>query len=178
MTARSDFRGIPAIVSVFAVSLLVAAAAAPESGGWPKKPNAQGEFCWVAGPSGGQLDEYSLVIAQITNMGNSHFLYHGQAYRIQSDIDLTRIGPLEPFNGNAEKDGSTVIGQVTKASILDRDDPDPDLLESYAGIYSFDLGTLGGVAEGIISTCPVGGLLPCEDQINTGPVPLTPVACP
>jgi len=178
MTARKYLCGLAYVFAVLTVALLVAAPAAAETSGWPKKPNAQGEFCWVAGPSGSQLDEYSLVIAQITNMGNDHYLYHGQAYRVQSDIDLTRIGPLEPFNGNAEKDGSTVVGQVTKAEILDRDDPDPDMLEIYSGYYWFDLPTLEGVAEGIISTCPVGGLLPCEDQINTGPIPLMPVTCP
>ena len=178
MKARREPCRVVAVAMVFTIAVLVATVVAAEPEGMPKSPDAPGEFCWVAGPSGSQLDEYSLVIAQITNMGNGHLLYHGQAYRVESDIDLTRIGPLEPFNGNAERDGSSVIGQITKASILDRDDPDPDLLESYTGLYSFDLGTLEGVAEGIISTCPVGGLLPCEDQINTGPIPLMPVSCP
>ena len=112
---KRAMQGCSRFAMVFTIAVLVATVVAAEAGGWPKNPDAQGEFCWVAGPSGSQLDEYSLVIAQITNMGNGHFLYHGKAYRVQSDIDLTRIGPLEPFNGNAEKDGSTVIGQVTKA---------------------------------------------------------------
>ena len=175
MKAKRGFCGLAAIVAFFTVVLLVATVATAAPGGWPKK---KGERCWIAGPSGSELDEFSLVIAQVTNMGNDHYLYHGQAYRVVSDVDLTPQGLPQPFNGNAEIDGGTVIGQLTKAEILDRMAPDPDLLESYAGLFWFDKDTLEGFAEGIISTCPIGGLLPCEDQINTGPIPLMPVGCP
>jgi hypothetical protein len=178
MKAKREPCSVAAVAMVFTIAVLVATVVAARPDGMPNNPDAQGEFCWVAGPAGSQLDEYSLVIAQITNMGNGHLLYHGKTYRVQSNIDLTRIGSLQAFNGSAERDGSAVIGQLTKAEILERDDPDPDLIESYVGYLWFDLGTLEGFTEGIISTCPVGGLLPCDDQINTGPIPLMPVACP
>ena len=173
MTARKGFCGLAAVVTVFTVALLVAtAAAAAPPGGWPNK---KGELCWVATAIG---PEYSLVIAQITNMGNDHYLYHGQAYRLDENLDPVPDVEIQPFSGNAEIAGGTVIGQLTKVEILERLAPDPDLLETYTGIFRFDLATLEGVAEGIISTCPVGGSPSCDSQINTGPIPLWPVPCP
>lgn len=170
MTARR----LSACVAVCTVALLVAgvAVAAPP-GAWP---NNKAELCWLAGPSGSELDEYSMVIAQITNMGNDHYLFHGQAYRVMSDTDWTALGDLQPFNGNAELDGTIVVGQLTKVEI--NAFHSPIMLETYTGRFWFDLGTLEGDAEGIISMCESGGDDACETQINTGPIPLTPIPCP
>jgi len=170
MTARKGFCGLAAVVTVFTVALLVAtAAAAAPPGGWPNK---KGELCWLANAEG----EFSLVIAQITNMGNDHYLYHGQAWRVESDTDWTPLGTLQPFSGNAEIEGSEVIGQLTKVEINQLHDP--VVLETYTGIFWFELGTLEGEVEGIISMCIFGVVGDCGVQINTGRIPLRPVPCP
>jgi len=166
-------------IAVFLAALLVAAQVAAAPGLWPSK---KGERCWVAespsdDPSG--LDEYSLVRAMITNMGSDHYLFHGQAYRVNSPADLTSIGMLQALGGNVEFDPveNAWIGQITKTEVLDRSS-DPDLLEAYVGLLIFDAATLDGEVEGVITVCKAGEENAICEIFNTGPIPLTPIQCP
>jgi hypothetical protein len=162
-------------VAVFLVALLVAAQLAAAPSAWPKK---KGELCWVATSPG---PEYSLVRAQITNMGSDHYLFHGQAYRVASPGDLTSIGMLQALGGNVEfdEDGDRWIGQITKTEVLLRNPPiDPNLLEAYVGLLILDSVTLDGTVEGVITTCEAGYPNSVCGSFNTGPIAMTLTACP
>lgn len=109
-----------------------AVTAAPKTG-WPDKG---GELCWVADADG----EESYVRAQVTNMGNGHYLFHGVAYRLPD-------GALQPFDGNAELNGDSVVGTITKMELRE------NTLESYSGILTFDATSLDGSGDGVITEC-------------------------
>jgi len=163
-------------VTVFLVALLVAAQVAAAPSAWPNK---KGELCWVAESPSSSGPEYSLIRAQITNMGSDHYLFHGQAYRVDSPVDLTSIGMLQAVGGNVEfdPDGDRWIGQITKTEVLDRS-PDPDLLEAYVGLLILDSVTLDGTVEGVITTCEAGYPNSVCGSLNTGPIAMTLTACP
>jgi len=165
-------------VAVFLVALLVAAQLAAAPSAWPNK---KGELCWVAESPSTSGPEYSLVRAQITNMGSDHYLFHGQAYRVDDPGDLTSIGMLQAVGGNVEfdPDGDRWIGQITKTEVLLRDPPtDPNLLEAYVGLLVLDAVTLDGTVEGVITTCEAGYPNSVCGSINTGPIEMTLTACP
>lgn len=163
-------------VAVFLVALLVAAQLSAAPGLWPKK---KGERCWVAESPSSSGPEYSLVRAQITNMGSDHYLFHGQAYRVDDPGDLTSIGMLQAVGGNVEfdPDNDAWIGQITKTEVLDRS-PNPDLLEAYVGLLVLDAVTLDGTVEGVITTCEAGYPNSVCGSLNTGPISMTLTACP
>lgn len=142
--------------SVFACLMLLggvlATAASAAPGLWPAK---KGEVCWVAEDAGGDL---SFVRAQVTNMGNDHYLFHGQAYRFGA-IEL------QSFTGNAELNGDSIVGMITKMQL------NGAWLESYTGLMTFDVATLDGGANGIVSECQVADPTVC-DTFGTGVVDL------
>lgn len=166
------FRKTPVIaLALFAlVGLLVSEAVLAAPNAWPAK---KGELCWDVNSSG----EHSMVIAQITNMGSGHYLFHGQAYRINGVI-----GPLQPFSGNAEIDATDpadvrVIGMLSKTEIH----ANGNEMETFMGRFNLDYDDLGGTAVGITHVCDisvgVGNVTTCA-LINAGPVSMTLVDCP
>ena len=154
------------------MTLLVCSAASAAQPAWPAK---KGELCWDANAGG----EHSLVIAQVTNMGNAHYLFHGQAYR----SDLGPPGPMQPFDGNAEIDATDpnnlrIIAMITKTEIRPGS---PGTLEIYTGQIDLDYETLNGAAEGIIYICDnpeTPSETPTCNFITTGQISMTKVACP
>lgn len=169
---RAKLVGITTL-GLMAVFVCAAAWAAPPA--WPAR---KGELCWEADADG----EISLVIAQVTNMGNGHYVFHGQGFR----SDIPPLGPLQPFDGSAEVDASDandirVIGMITKTEIRPAANGDPRTFEVYSGQFNLDYETLDGVAEGIIYICPMPPTqvepAPCE-FITTGEIEMTRVACP
>jgi hypothetical protein len=154
------------------MTLLVCSAASAAPPTWPAK---KGELCWEADAEG----EISLVIAQVTNMGNAHYLFHGQAYR----SDLGPPGPMQPFDGNAEIDATDpndirIVGMITKTEIRSGS---PPTLEIYSGQIDLDYETLNGAAEGIIYICDnpqTPSETPTCQFITTGSITMTLVDCP
>ncbi len=152
------------LVGLFVSEAVLAAPAA-----WPAK---KGELCWDANVNG----EHSLVIAQITNMGAAHYLFHGLAYRSGATP-----GPLQPINGNAEIDATDpddirIIGALTKTKINT-----DGSMEIYTGELNLAYDGLGGTAQGIFYICdltvPVNTPTTCT-AMNGGPAVMTLVDCP
>ncbi|MGB6335375.1 MAG: hypothetical protein WBG93_21500 [Thermoanaerobaculia bacterium] len=166
---------VAGLTTLCLMTLLVCTAASAAPPAWPSK---KGELCWDANAGG----EHSLVIAQVTNMGNAHYVFHGQAYR----SDLVSPGPMQPFDGNAEIDATNpsdvrVTAMITKTEIRPVHNGNPRTLEIYSGQIDLDYDTLDGWAEGIIYICEdpqTPSETPTCKFITTGQISMTKVACP
>jgi hypothetical protein len=160
---------------LFLMTLLVCTTASAAPPTWPAK---KGEPCGEADADG----EISLIIAQATNMGTAHYIFHGQAYR----SDLMPAGPMQPFDGNAEIDATNpadirVIAMITKTEIRPAENTNPRTLEIYSGQIDLDYETLDGSAEGIIYICDnpeTQSETPTCQFITTGVIDMTLVDCP
>ena len=130
-------------------------------------------------------NEVVLIVSgeiSVTNKGNAHYLFHGQAYR----SDLASPGPMQPFDGNAEIDATDpadirVIAMITKTEIRPVHNGNPRTLEIYSGQIDLDYETLDGWAEGIIYICEdpqTPSETPTCKFITTGQISMTKVDCP
>ena len=147
------------LVISFALGIiaLTASEALAAPANWPAK---KGEVCWVA-EAGSEL---SFVQVQVTNMGSDHYIFHGFAYRIPGGI-------LQPLDGSAEVSGDQIIGMLTKMELNDQGGE--TWLESYSGLMSFDLMTLDGDVDGVITECLTPPTNPSTcNVLNTGPIAL------
>ena len=172
MRTRAARVGISLTVTIiFLVSVLIAAQVSAAPGLWPAK---KGELCWVVTATIPEPDEYSLVRAQITNMGQDHYLFHGQAFRVNNPTDLVQSNDVQALGGNVEFDPNldAWIGQITKTEY------NSGWLEVYTGLMNLDATTLNGQVEGVITTCLAGDESEICDMLITGPITLTYIPCP
>lgn len=153
----SNYKRVGLVTSMVLALLVLAAleAYAAPPGLWPTK---KGEVCWVADAA---PDERSFVKVQVTNMGSDQYVFHGFAF-------LLPAGPLQPMDGNALVSGSDIVGMITKM------EQRGNRLESYSGLMLFDLATVDGTVDGLITECetPPPATGPVCNVLNTGPIPL------
>ena len=119
-TKARTFRTSTMVLAAFLGALLMASQVDAKPNLWPKK---KGELCWVADAENSSGNhEYSLVRAWITDMGNDHYLFHGQAYRVEGLDDLTKLGgyDLQALGGNVEFDPEYEL-KIRKKKLADQE---------------------------------------------------------